>query len=86
LEILTELREALLAAEVVVDHAGGREGGGVHDPVVGGALDAQLLAGMVVEREVHALHVGQVGRDVRAGDLDLAVLHVLRMGELDVAD
>ena len=45
---------------------------------------AQLLGGVVVERQAHARDVGKVGRDVAGPDLDLAVLHVLGVDEEDV--
>jgi hypothetical protein len=41
---------------------------------------------MVVEHQMRPRHVGQVGGDVAAGDLHLAVLHVLGVHELDVVD
>jgi hypothetical protein len=39
---------------------------------------------MMVERQRDLGAVGQVGRDVLAGQLDLAVLHVLGVDEQDV--
>ena len=41
---------------------------------------------MVVEGEVATRHVGQVGDDVAHRDRHGAVLHVLRMDELDLVD
>jgi hypothetical protein len=41
---------------------------------------------VVVEREVDAGTYGQVRRDVRRADLDLAVLHVLGVDEEDVLE
>ena len=40
----------------------------------------------MVEGEVDAGDVGEVGRDVARGQLDLAVLHVLRVDEQDVVE
>ena len=47
---------------------------------------AQRFRGVMIEGQMHAFHIGQVGGDVAIVDLDLAVLHVLRMDELDVVD
>src|SRR3712207_1785685 len=44
------------------------------------------LARMMVEGEMAARHIGQVGRDVARGDRHLAVLHVLRVHEADLVD
>jgi hypothetical protein len=80
------LAEASGAAEVVVDHPRGRQGARV-DHVAGVlARDALGLRGVVVEGEVDPGDVGQVGRDVPVGDLDLAVLHVLGVDEQDVVE
>jgi len=57
------------------------------DDVVGAvALVAHGLGFVVVEHEVRARHIGQVGGDVTAGDGHLAVLHVLGMDEGDLVD
>ena len=83
---LLDAREAAGAAEVLVHHAGGRIGAR-DDHVVGRvALDADRLRVVVVEREVHARVVREVGGDVTGADLDLAVLDVLGMNELDVVE
>jgi len=47
-------------------------------------FDPQRLAEVMVEDQVRAGHVREVRRDVLAGDLDLAVLHVFRVDELDL--
>ena len=47
---------------------------------------AQGLAQVMVEGQVTTRYVGQVGRDVAFANLDLAVLHVLRVDEQDVVD
>ena len=47
---------------------------------------AKRLGFVVIERDVDTFDEGKVGRDVAAGDLDLAVLHVLGMDEHDVVD
>ena len=44
------------------------------------------LAGMVVEHQVAARHIGKVGDDVPVRDRHDAVLHVLGMDELDLVD
>ena len=41
---------------------------------------------VVVERKVRSCHVGQVGGDVTAGDVHLAVLHVFGVDKLDLVD
>ncbi len=41
---------------------------------------------MMVESQMHPVHIGQVGGDVAVGDGDDAVLHILGMHELDVVD
>jgi hypothetical protein len=74
------------AAEVVVDDARGGVGIGRHDPVAAVLADAQLLGRVVVERQRDLGAVGQVGRDVVGGQLDLAVLHVLGMDEQDFVE
>ncbi len=82
-ERLAHVREARLAAEVLVDDPRGRGGLGVDDVVLGALLQADGLAQVVVEGEVNARNVGEIRRDISAGHLDLAVLHVLRVDELD---
>ena len=84
--LVAHARERRRAAEVVVDDARGGVGVGGHDPVAGVLADAQLLGGMVVERQRDLGAVGQVGRDVIGGQLDLAVLHVLGMDEQDLVE
>ena len=84
--LLGDVREDGRAAVVLVDHARGRLGVGPDHVVVMTAGDADRLRGVVVERQVHARVVGQVGRDVGRAQLDLPVLHVLGMHELDVAE
>jgi len=57
------------------------------DDVVGPLAGvANGLGRVVVKRQVHTRHVGQVGGDVAVGHLHLAVLHVLGVNELDVVD
>ena len=54
--------------------------------VLGRVADAQLLGVVVVEGQADARDVGKVGGDVALADLDLAVLHVLRVDEQDVLE
>ena len=84
--LLRHVREALRAAEVVVHDARGRVGAGDHHVIRLAVLDPLRLARVMVEREVRGSHVGKVRGDVALGDLDLAVLHVLRMDEQDVVE
>jgi hypothetical protein len=83
---LADAGERRLGPEVLVDHAGGGLRAG-HDHVVARpALDPDRLRVMVVERDVHARVVGKIGGDVAGAELDLSVLHVLRVDELDVVE
>jgi hypothetical protein len=41
---------------------------------------------MVVERDVHVRVIRKIGGDVTAAELDLPVLHVLRVDEPDVVE
>ena len=84
-QLVGDVREALGAAEVVVDDAGGRRRGRVDD-VVRRELVAQRLAVVVVEDQVRGRRVREVGEDVALGDLDDAVLHVLGVHEGDLVD
>jgi len=71
---------------VVVDDARGGVGIGGHDAVAMVLADAQLLGRVVVERQRDLGAVGQVRGDVVGGQLHLAVLDVLRVGEQDVVE
>ena len=86
-QILANPREVRLAAKIAVDDAGGGESLGIDDVVgrraAGAALD---LARMMVERQMAARDIRQVGGDVARRDRDLAVLHVLGMDEGDLVD
>ena len=78
--------EAVFTAEVLEHHARGGWRIGIDDVVGPLAGIAEGLGEVVVEGEVHAWNEGQVGGDVALGNLDLAVLHVLRMDEFDLVD
>ena len=39
---------------------------------------------MVVEHQMRGCHVGQVGGDVAAADVNLAILHILGMHKFDL--
>jgi hypothetical protein len=41
---------------------------------------------MVIECQVHARHIRQIGGDVVVADRDLTVLHILRVDEQDLFD
>ena len=47
---------------------------------------AHRFAQVVIEGQMDAFHVGQIGGDVAVGNLDQPVLHVLGMNEFDVID
>jgi hypothetical protein len=80
-------REGARAAVVVIDDARRRRRPRVDHVVL--ALPADVADGfrqVMVERQVRARHVRQIGRDVAGADRDLPILHVLRMDEQDVID
>ena len=79
-------REASGAAVMVVHHTRRRRSLGMDDVVSGAFGVAQRLRLMVVEGQVHAGDVRQVGADVPVRDGDLAILHVLGVHKLDVVD
>ena len=58
----------------------------VDDEVLGQLAQAHQLGVVVVEGQTDARHIGEVGGDVPLADLDLAVLHVLRVNEEDVLE
>src|SRR5258708_9010595 len=72
---------------VVVDDAR-RRGGDLEAAVVVGAVHVGSggFAGMMIEPEAGAGHEWKVREDVIRRDVDLPVLHVLRMDELDAFD
>ena len=79
--------EFILAAVMVINDT--RRGGGVRvDDVIVRLFTAGAgnFAGMMVERQMHAFHIRQVGGDVGTGNQDRTVLHVLGMDELDIVD
>ena len=47
---------------------------------------AQGFRLVVVKRQVCRRYVGKIGGDVTAADVDLAILHVLRVDKLDVVN
>ncbi len=71
---------------MVIHHARRRRRFGVDDVILAAAGIADGFRQMVVEHQVGAGDVRQVGRDVAGGDHDFAVLHVLGMDEQDVVD
>ena len=79
-----DAREPRRPAEMVVDDPRGGVRMRRHDPVAGVLHHAQLLGGVVVERQRDLGAVGEVRRDVVGGQRDLAVLNVLRMDEQDL--
>ena len=83
--LVGDARKRLFRAVVVVDHARGRRCVDFDDVIAVLAV-AQRFRQVVVERQVGARHIGQIGRDVVRPDVDLAVLHVLGVHELDLVD
>ena len=81
------MREAALASEVVVDHAGDRGLAHPHDQVaVAHPGQHPRPRRLVVEHLTGRGHVGQVHQHVVLVHVHLAVLHILRMHEHDGID
>ena len=86
-QVLADPRKLRSAAEIPVDDAGGGQRVGIDDVVGGRLAGAPLhLARMMIERQMAARDIGQVGGDVASRNRDPAVLHVLGMNEGDLVD
>ena len=84
-QILGNLRKTILAAEITVNHPRRRWGVRVDD-LVFPFLDPFHLAEVMVETEVNAFHVWQVGADIADGDGNPAMLHVVGLDKQHVID
>ncbi len=83
--IVGDARRLRLAAVIVVHPARRRRRLGVYDVIIFLA-DAGGFAFVMVERQIGPFHEGKVSGDISVGDLDHAVLHVLRMDKFDLID
>ena len=71
---------------MIIDHASGRRRVGDDDAVGGSLGDAPHFRVVVIEAQVSARHIGQVGGDVARSNGDFAVLHVFGVDEGDIID
>ena len=77
--------KGLAAAELFVYHPGRRGCLGIDHQVVAGAHPFDF-AEMVIDAEMGVFGIWQVGENVVAVDFDLAILHLLGLGEFHLAD